>query len=82
MVIAPPLGMPAWILDGIFIGATRTNDMRNAMIVSLILYLIALATLPELFGNHGLWAALILFFIFRGATLARKYPALEAEVER
>ncbi|MEM7544801.1 MAG: MATE family efflux transporter [Pseudomonadota bacterium] len=82
MVIAPPLGMPSWILDGIFIGATRTRDMRNAMIVSLALYLVALATLPEVFGNHGLWAALILFFIFRGATLARKYPALEAAAER
>lgn len=82
MVIAPPLGMPSWILDGIFIGATRTRDMRNAMIISLLLYLVALATLPEVLGNHGLWAALILFFIFRGVTLGRKYPALEAAAER
>ncbi|MEM8754014.1 MAG: MATE family efflux transporter, partial [Pseudomonadota bacterium] len=44
MVIAPPLGMPAWMLDGIFIGATRTRDMRNAMIVSLAAYLILLFT--------------------------------------
>ncbi|MEM7522775.1 MAG: MATE family efflux transporter [Pseudomonadota bacterium] len=81
MVIAPPLGMPAWMFDGIFIGATRTRDMRNAMIVSLAVYLVALFTLPEVFGNHGLWAAMILFFMLRGITLGRKYPALEAAAD-
>ncbi|MEM8755594.1 MAG: MATE family efflux transporter, partial [Pseudomonadota bacterium] len=82
MVIAPPLGMPAWMLDGIFIGATRTRDMRNAMIVSLAAYLILLFTLPELFGNHGLWAAMLFFFMARGVTLGLRYPALEASAER
>lgn len=82
MVIAPPLGMPSWMLDGIFIGATRTRDMRNAMIISLALYLVALFTLPEIFGNDGLWVAMILFFVFRGATLGVRYPALEAAADR
>lgn len=78
MVLAPPLGMPAWMLDGIFIGATRTRDMRNAMVMSLAAYLVLLFTLPELFGNHGLWAAMLFFFVARGVTLGLRYPALEA----
>ena len=82
MVLAPPLGMPSWMLDGIFIGATRTRDMRNAMVVSLAIYLVALFTLPEMFGNHGLWAAMLLFFVLRGVTLGLRYPALEAAAER
>ena len=31
MVLAPLVGAAAWMLDGIFIGATRTADMRNMM---------------------------------------------------
>jgi MATE family multidrug resistance protein len=31
-----------------------------------------------LFGNHGLWIGLLFSFIVRGATLAWKYPGLEA----
>lgn len=78
LVAAPLVGMPAFMLDGIFIGATRTRDMRNAMIVSLALYLVALFTLAPLFGENGLWAAFLFFFAARGATLMRRYPALEA----
>ncbi len=82
MVIAPLFGMPSWMLDGIFIGATRTRDMRNAMVESVGLYLVALAILPAIFGNHGLWAALVLLLVVRGITLAIRYPALEAAAGR
>ncbi|MEX2518691.1 MAG: MATE family efflux transporter, partial [Paracoccaceae bacterium] len=78
LALAPLIGMPAFMLDGIFIGATRTADMRNAMVVSLALFLAALFPLAAIFGAPGLWTALLLFFGLRGATLARRYPALEA----
>jgi len=77
MVMAPALGCASWMLDGIFIGATRSRDMRNMMIVSGLIYLGALLTLVPAFGNHGLWASLILFFVARGITLGMRYPALE-----
>jgi len=80
MIVAPILGGASWMLDGIFIGATRSRDMRNMMILSFGVYLIALAALMPTFGNHGLWAALIIFFVARGVTLAFKYPKLEASV--
>jgi MATE family multidrug resistance protein len=81
MVIAPMAGVAAWRLDGIFIGATRTADMRNMMFVSFCIYLIALALLLPAYGNHGLWASLIIFSIARGVTLGFKYPALEGSID-
>ena len=81
MVAAPLAGVAAWMLDGIFIGATRTADMRNMMFVSFCIYLIALALLLPAYGNHGLWASLIIFSIARGVTLGFKYPALEGSID-
>ena len=72
----PVIAVWCFQLDGIFIGATRTADMRNMMIVSLAIYLAAWAVLTPLFGNHGLWAAFTLFFAVRGVTLGARYPAL------
>ncbi len=77
LVAAPIFGAAAWMLDGIFIGATRTRDMRNMMIVSLAIYGAAVAILMPLFGNHGLWAALLVAFAVRGVTLGLRYPAVE-----
>ncbi len=81
MVAAPLAGVAAWMLDGIFIGATRTADMRNMMFISFCVYLIALAILLPIYGNHGLWASLIIFSIARGVTLGFKYPALEVSAD-
>ena len=80
MVAAPLAGVAAWMLDGIFIGATRTADMRNMMFISFCIYLIALAILLPKYGNHGLWASLIIFSLARGITLGFKYPRLESSV--
>lgn len=82
IILAPFLGGPSWMLDGIFIGATRTKDMRNMMLVSFGVYWLSIWLLLEPFGNHGLWAALIIFFVARGVTLAVRYPALERAVDR
>ncbi|WP_400082547.1 MATE family efflux transporter [Yoonia sp. R78084] len=82
MVLAPIVGVAAWMLDGIFIGATRTKDMRNMMVISALVYFTTVLPLMALFQNHGLWMGLLLNFVVRGATLAWKYPALEAEADR
>ncbi|WP_414897290.1 MATE family efflux transporter [Rhodovulum sp. YEN HP10] len=78
MVAAPVAGIAAWMLDGIFIGATRTADMRNMMALSAAIYALAVALLVPVFGNHGLWLALLVAFVARGVTLGLRYPALEA----
>jgi MATE family multidrug resistance protein len=77
---APLLGVAPFMLDGVFIGATRSRDMRNMMAVSLAFYAVAVAALVPLMGNHGLWAALLLSFVARGVTLGLRYPALERGV--
>jgi MATE family, multidrug efflux pump len=82
IVLAPLAGVACWMLDGIFIGATRTGDMRNMMLISVVIYVVSLWMLLGPFGNHGLWASMILFFIARGVTLGWKYPALEASVKQ
>ena len=77
MVAAPLLGALAWMLDGVFIGATRTKDMRNMMILSFLGFCALVLLLLPNFGNHGLWMAMNGFFILRGVSLALRYPALE-----
>lgn len=76
-IAAPVAGVACFQLDGIFIGATRTRDMRNMMILSLAVFLAAWAALTPAFGNHGLWASMIVFFIVRALSLGAYYPALE-----
>lgn len=77
MVLAPVLGLAAYMLDGVFIGATRSRDMRNMMAVSLAIYGIAVVVLLPVLGNHGLWLALLISFVARGVTLGLRYPVLE-----
>ena len=77
MIIAPVVAVWAFMLDGIFIGATRTRDMRNMMVLSFAGYVLALVLLVPGLENHGLWAALMIFFVLRAVTLAARYPALE-----
>ncbi len=76
--ILPVIAVWCFQYDGIFIGATRTVDMRNMMLVSFAVYLAAVAALVPLSGNHGIWAAQSIFFTVRAFTLAAKYPALAA----
>lgn len=75
--LTPLLGAACFQLDGIFIGATRTRDMRNMMLVSVALFLVFGHVLLAFMGNAGLWLALVVFFIARGLTLAVRLPALE-----
>ena len=65
------------MFDGIFIGATLSREMRNAMVVSVAIYVAALLLLPGAWGNHGLWAALMVLNLARGATMALRYPRAE-----
>ena len=69
-------GVGCFQLDGIFIGATQTVDMRNMMLISLAIYILAWALLTPAFGNHGLWMSLLIFFLIRAITLGLRFPAL------
>ncbi len=79
MILMPMIGVWCFVLDGIFIGATRTADMRNAMLVSIAVYIAAWFALAPAFGNHGHWIAFLGFFAIRGITLGMLYPGLERD---
>ncbi|MBG6145273.1 MAG: MATE family efflux transporter [Roseibium album] len=68
-VLAPLLGVLAFQMDGIYIGATWSGTMRNMMLLSLAVYIAAYHVLFPLLGNHGLWLALSIFLGLRGVTL-------------
>lgn len=68
--LTPLAGAIAFQMDGIFIGATWSRDMRNMMLLSLVIYLAAWAALTPVWGNHGLWAALLIFLGARSFTFA------------
>lgn len=78
LVVAPLIGVAAWIYDGIFIGALMTGDMLRAMLVSVAVYAVALAVLVPLAGNHGLWAALMVMNGARTLAMGRLYPKVLA----
>lgn len=67
--ILPVVGVWCYLLDGMFIGATRGAEMRNSMAVAAAGFGLTLLTLPYL-GNHGLWLALAVFLALRGLSLA------------
>ena len=67
-------GALAFLMDGVFIGATWSREMRNMMIAAFVGYAAALAVLVPAFGNHGLWAGLNLFLLMRGLFLLSRIP--------
>ncbi|MEM7440413.1 MAG: MATE family efflux transporter [Pseudomonadota bacterium] len=82
LVLAPFVCGPSFLIDGVFIGATRGRDLRNMMAISFAVYTLAVATLPVAYANHGLWGAFMVFFLARAMTLCARYPALEADLAR
>jgi MATE family multidrug resistance protein len=81
IVASPLISIWAYQLDGIFIGATRSAEMRNGMALSLAVYAVAMLTLPPAIGNDGLWMAILIFMTARAATLAIWYPRVERDAQ-
>ena len=69
VLIIPPIASFCYQLDGIFIGASQTKEIRNAMIISVIGFYFISIYLTKYFGNHGLWFSLMIFMILRALTL-------------
>lgn len=65
-------GVLAFLMDGVYIGATWSREMRNMMILSIIAYLACWWLFTPIWGNHGLWLALEVFLGVRGVTLFAK----------
>lgn len=72
--IAAVAGVLAFQMDGVYIGATWSGDMRNMMLASLAIFVVLVFVLVPVFGNHGLWAALNVFLGARGLMLLAILP--------
>jgi MATE family multidrug resistance protein len=81
VIVSPLLSVWSYQLDGIFIGATRTAEMRNAMMISLAAFIAAERILTPIYANHGLWIALLIFMVVRALTLGLWYPRIERAAE-
>lgn len=64
----PLVAVWSYLLDGLFIGATRAREMRNAMLLAVTISL-PLGWLLRGLGNHGLWLAFLTFMLLRGICL-------------
>ena len=70
IIIIPPIACFCYQLDGIFIGASQTKEIRNAMIISVLSYIGFSIFLTRHLHNHGIWFSLLLFMILRSLTLS------------
>lgn len=68
ILLIPLTGFAAFLWDGIYIGATASAQMRNAMIFSSILFFACFFLISPHWGNNGLWLAFILYLLSRGVT--------------
>lgn len=73
-------GFLAFHMDGVYIGATWSHEMRNRMVLAFIGYCVALGLLVPWLGNHGLWLSLNIFLVLRGLLLLQRLPALKAQI--
>jgi MATE family multidrug resistance protein len=64
----PLVAVWSYLLDGLFIGATRAREMRDAMLLAVMLFAL-LAWAARGWGNDGLWLAFLAFMAVRGASL-------------
>ena len=62
----PAAGMAAFILDGIFIGTTRTHDMLASSAMAATAFFVLYAATAGTWHNHGLWLAFIVYLALRG----------------
>lgn len=79
-IILPAISIWSFQLDGIFIGCTWSRQMRDSMILSLIIFLGTVAVLHTWYGNHGLWASFAIFMVARAITMAWLFKGLRKTV--
>jgi MATE family multidrug resistance protein len=80
IALSPLLSIWSFQLDSIFIGATRTAELRNGMIIALAVYLAGATAFVPAWGNHGLWLAFLVWMAARTLPLALWYPRIARSI--
>jgi MATE family multidrug resistance protein len=69
LIILPTISSFCYQFDGIFIGTSQTKELRNAMIFSVLVYLLISILLIKFLFNTGIWISLCIFMILRAVSL-------------
>lgn len=78
VALYPIISIASWMLDGVFVGATLTSEMRRAMLLAAVFYVVSVVIMLPIWGNHGLWLSLLAMNAVRAVTMLRWYPRAEA----
>ena len=70
------LSFAAFQLDGVFIGVTKSLEMRNATLAALAVFISAALLLAPAYGNAGLWVGFIIYVVARAVALGLYYPRI------
>ncbi|HEX7719712.1 MAG TPA: MATE family efflux transporter, partial [Woeseiaceae bacterium] len=66
IILSPVVSVWSFLYDGVFVGATRSREMRDIMLASTFLVFIPAWYFLQFLGNDGLWLAFMLFMSSRG----------------
>lgn len=79
--IVPAVGVPAWQLDGAFLGATGGRALRTSAVIATAVYIGLDLLLAPRWGNAGVWVAFVSMYLVRALALGAHWPALLRRVE-
>jgi len=79
--LVPVLGVPAWQLDGAFLGATRGPALRNAAVLATASYIALDLVLAPRYGNAGVWTAFVLSYVARAVALGLYVPSFIRSID-
>lgn len=68
VTLLPIICFMSFLFDGLAIGANLFKEMRNSMLLTLLLFFLVWISLKD-YGNVGLWLTFYSFFIFRAIFL-------------
>jgi MATE family multidrug resistance protein len=77
LIFMPLAAMSCFLFDGIFVGLTRAQDMRNTMLISALVGFFGMFWVFNAWQNHALWLAMTCFMLLRGITLVVRYKQLQ-----
>lgn len=80
--IIPLIGVPCWQLDGFFLGATQGKALRNAAVITTVLYITSDLLLRSQFGNTGVWCAFLTMYVYRAVSLGAYLPSLLKKTDK
>ena len=69
ILLIPPIASFCYQFDGIFIGTSTTKELRNSMVVSVVIFIALSLFLIKYLNNHGIWLSLLMFMVIRSLTL-------------